>query len=51
MGSQATDITLERHEPVLPRAAKITFIVPMGASIFLLGLADLGGSTSSYSLL
>ena len=30
MGSQATDITLEGHEPVLPGAAKITFIVPMG---------------------
>ena len=30
MGSQATDITLERHKLVLPGAAKITFIVLMG---------------------
>ena len=30
MGSRATDITLEGHEPVLPRATKIMFIVPIG---------------------
>ena len=29
VGGQATNITLKGHEPVLPRAAKITFIVPM----------------------
>ena len=28
--SWATDITLERQEPVLPRAVRMTFIVPMG---------------------
>ena len=27
----ATDIILERHNPVLPGAAKITLIVPKGA--------------------
>ena len=29
-GSRATNITLERQEPVLPRAEKMTFIVPKG---------------------
>ena len=29
-GSQAIDITLEGHEPVLPEVAKITFIIPIG---------------------
>ena len=27
---QATDITLDGHDPVLPGAAKITLIVPKG---------------------
>ena len=30
VGSQATDITQERQEPVLLRAAKMTLIVPRG---------------------
>ena len=30
IGSQATDITLDREDPVLPRAAKMTLIVPRG---------------------
>ena len=29
-GGRVIDITLKGHEPVLPRAAKITFIVPIG---------------------
>ena len=29
-GNRATNITLEGQEPVLPRAAKMTFIVPNG---------------------
>ena len=29
-GRQATDITLDGHDPVLPGAAKITLIVPRG---------------------
>ena len=29
-GSRATDITLDGPEPVLPGAAKMTFIVPKG---------------------
>ena len=29
-GSQVTDITLNGHDPVLPKAAKMTLIVPKG---------------------
>ena len=41
-GSRATDITLDGPEPVLPGAAKMTFIVPKGflGVLNLLGLAD-----------
>ena len=43
--SQATDIILEGQEPVLPRAAKMTFIVPKGgleeASLQVLNMSGL----------
>ena len=30
-GIRATDITLEGQEPILPRVAKMTFIIPNGS--------------------